>query len=130
MMVTVSPPFVEFHVVAAFPEQVRHYGHMLFTNAPQGHAVPHHGRSHHESTRFNAVRNDGMVAAAEFLNPVNDDPARSGALDAGAHLDQKVCQIHHFRFGSGGFNDGGAFRQHGGHHQVVRSQDGGPVVAA
>ena len=81
------PPLVEFHVVAALPEQIRHHSHVFLTHAPQGHAIPHHGRRHHKGAGLNAVRDNGMVAATELFHSLNDDPARSRTLNIGAHLD-------------------------------------------
>src|SRR5437870_1135504 len=51
-----------------------------------------------EGTGFDAVRNDGMLSAAEPLNPLNANRAAALSFNARAHFVEELREVHDLRF--------------------------------
>ena len=71
-----------------------------------------------------------MLRAVQFLHAFDDDAPRARAFDLRAHLDEEIREIHDLGFRRRAVDDGGAFREHRGHHHVVRAEHGGALLAA
>lgn len=65
-------------------------------------------RGHQKSARLDAVGHDGVFRAVQAAYALYAETARALALDARAAGQQKVGQIHHFRFAGRVFQN--AFR--------------------
>src|SRR3954463_15208557 len=77
-----------------------------------------------ERSRFDAVRNDAVLSAAELGDTMNGDGGSSGAADLRAHLIEEVGKIGDFGFTRAVFHHGLAFGKRGGHHEVFSTGDG------
>ena len=64
------------------------------------------------------------------LHAGDGDGGAAGAGDVGAHGVEEFRQVHDFGFAGGAFDDGHAFGQRGGHHDVGGAQHGGAGAAA
>ena len=95
----------------------------------EGDAVADHGACDEEGAGFDAVGDDGVFGAVEFFDAFDGDAVGACAFDFGAHFDEEVGEVFDFGFGGGAFDDGGAFGEGGGHHDVVGAKHGGAVFA-
>ena len=102
---------------------------MLGHHTPESDALSQHGPGHEEGARLDAVWDDDVLRAVQFFHPFDDNAVGASAFDLGPHLDEEVGEVLHLRLGGGTFDDGGAFGQHGGHHDIVRAEHGGAVLA-
>ena len=59
---------------------------ILYENIALGH-----GCTDHESARFDAVGNDSVVSAMQFLDAFNTDDVGTGTADVGAHTVEVRC---------------------------------------
>ena len=71
-----------------------------------------------------------MLRAVQFLHAFDDDAPGAGAFDFRAHLVEEIGEVDDLGFGGGAFDDGDAFGEHGGHHDVVGAEHGGAELAA
>ncbi len=87
------------------------------------------GGGNHKSAGLNAIGNDRVRGAFEFLDPFDGDARRARAADFGPHRIEVIRDIHDFRFAGGAFDRRRALRESGGGHDVGGAQDGGAEVA-
>ena len=86
-----------------------------------------HGRADHESTRFDAVGDDGVIGAMQFLDAFDADDVGAGTADVGAHTVEVRCQIDDFRFFCGIFQDRLTVGHGCSHEDIFRSADAGEI---
>ena len=70
-----------------------------------------------------------MLRAVQLAHALDDQATCSCAFDFRAHLVQKICKIDNFRFLRCAFDHGCSFREHRGHHHVVRAENRRPKFA-
>ena len=88
-----------------------------------------HGSGDEKGSGLDAVRNDGVLDAAELVDAFDLDAGRSGSGNFCAHGVEKVSEVDDFGFAGGSGDDGGAFGENGGHHDVVGAEHGGSVFS-
>ena len=98
-------------------------------DAAEGDALTGEGGGGHEGAGFDTVRDDGVLDAMKFLYPLDDDAAGASTGDFRTHGVEEIREIEDFRLGGGGLDDGDAFGEGGGHHDIVGAEDGGAVGA-
>ena len=116
--------------IAAVGEGFEEIGHVSRLAAAEGDPFTGDGTGDEEGTGFDAVWNDRVFGAVEFADAVDDDAACAGTFDAGAHAGEEVGEVFDFWFHGSAFDDGGAFGEDGGHHEVAGAEDRGAVFAA
>lgn len=99
-------------------------------DAAEGDAIAGEGGGGHEGSGFDAVGDDGVFDGVELFDAFDGDAAGSSALDFGSHGVEEVGEVEDFGFCGGGFDDGDAIGEGGGHHDVVGAEDGGAVGSA
>ena len=87
-------------------------------------SLPAMARGDEEGAGFDAVGDDLVLRAVQFLHAFDDDAPRAGAFDLRAHRVEEIREIHDFRFGGGAVDDGDAVGEHGGHHDIVGAEHG------
>ena len=95
----------------------------------KGDAASGDGACREESAGLDPVGDDGVFCAMEFGYAFDGDAACACAFDPRSHAVQEVGEVDHLRFRCGSFDDGGSFSEACGHHDVVRSEDGGTLLA-
>src|SRR5690606_13302889 len=87
---------------------------------------PATGRSgrHQVGSGFDPVRQYVVVASVQALHAIDFNGCSTVAFDIGAHSDQTLGQIHHFRLAGRVFEDGFTLGQRSGHHQVFGTRYG------
>ena len=83
-----------------------------------------------ERAGLDAVRDDVVLGAVQFLHAFDDDAPRAGAFDFRAHLVEEIREIDDFGFRGGALDDGDALGEHRGHHDVVGAENGRAEFAA
>src|SRR5574343_58493 len=78
---------------------------------------------------LDAVGHDRVRRAVQLVDALDADDVGAGAGDAGAHRDQAIGQVDHFRLTRGIFDDRFALGQASGHHQVLGAGHGAHVGA-
>lgn len=86
-----------------------------------------HGRADHESTGFDAVRDDGVVSTVQFLDAFDADDIGAGTADIGTHTVEVRCQIDDFRFFRCVFQDRLAFGHGCSHEDIFSSANTGEI---
>ena len=80
------------------------------------------GGGKHVGAQFDAVGNNGMCRGAEAVDTLDGDCGGAITLNLRAHAAQAIGEIDNFGLAGGVVDDGGAFGQCCGHHDVL----GGP----
>ena len=83
-----------------------------------------HGRRDQVGSGFYPVRQDVVAGSTQFFHALYLDPAGSRSADFRAHAVKAQRQVGHLGFPCGIFDDGSAFCQRCGHHQVFRAGNG------
>ncbi len=83
-----------------------------------------------ESSGLDAVGNDVVLRAVKFLYALDDDAARAGTFDLGAHFDEEIGEVDDLRLFGGTVDDGRALGEDSGHHDIVRAEHGRAEFAA
>ena len=115
------------HLVAALADVRDHVRKMLRFHAQQFHLGAHHRACDEIRAGLDAVGDDAVLRAVQFLHALDDDAPRARALDLCAHLVQEIREVHDLGFGSRALDHGDAFRERGGHHHVVGAEHGRAV---
>ncbi len=121
---------VAFDQEAGLRERFDDAGEMRWVDPAQLYLLARNGARDEEGARFDAIRNDAVLRAVQFLHPFDDDAAGAGAFDFGAHLVEEIGEIDDLGFRGGAIDDRRAFGEDRGHHHVVRPEDGGTLFAA
>ena len=116
--------------VAGADEGVGDGGEVRGIDALEGDLLARDGGGDHEGAGLDAVGDDFVLGAVEFLHAFDDDAPGACALDLRAHLDQEIGEIDDLGLGGGAVDDGDAFGEDGGHHDVVGAEHGGAEFAA
>ncbi len=122
--------FVEVDAMAGFEQGGGDGFEVVAVDAFEGDTFACEGGGGHEGAGFNAIRDDGVDDAFEFLDAFDDDTACACAGDFGTHGVEEIGEVEDFWFGGGGFDDGDAFGECCGHHDVVCAENGGAAFAA
>ena len=73
-----------------------------------------------ERTRFDAIGNDAVTYAAEFVNAVDHETVRTDSVDPRPHRDETPREIVDFGFDRRAFDHGSTARERRGHQHVGR----------
>ncbi len=112
------------HFDAGFAQLVQHGVHVVGARAANGDFAVGGGGGDGKGGGFDAVGNDLVFRAVQTLDAGHGDGGAARAGDFRAHGVEEIGEVHDLRFAGGAFDDGHAFGQHGGHHDVGRAQDG------
>ncbi len=82
------------------------------------------GAGDEESAGFDAVGDDGVLGAVQFLHAANVQRGSAVARDAGSHLTKHDDEVADFRLAGGIFQNGFAIGERGGHQNIFGSGDG------
>ena len=96
---------------------------MVLVHSFDGHVAAGRGGRHHEGTGLYAVAHHGVLDGRELVYALDDDTARTGAVDAGAHQVQEVRQGNDLGLTGAVLDDGRSPGQDGGHHHVLGRGD-------
>lgn len=119
----------DFERETAFHHGIGDGFHVLGHDAFERDAVAKHGSGDEEGAGLDAIRDDDVLGSVEFFDAFDGDAVGACAVDFGSHFDEEVGEVFDLGLRGGSFDDGGAFGQDGGHHDIIRSEDGGAVFA-
>jgi hypothetical protein len=88
------------------------------------------GSGNKEGARFNSVRQDRVLAAIQFGDPLNFEVMAADSMNLRAHLHEHVAQIDHFRLAGGALDTGCARCEDGGHDHVRGASDRRSVASS
>src|SRR4051812_395822 len=84
----------------------------------------------HERAALDAIGNDSVFAPDEIVNAFDANLRRAVAFDLRAHLDQQFSTVEHFRLTGGADENGFAFSERRGAHDVDRTENRRALSAA
>lgn len=79
----------------------------------------------HICAQLDSVGDNGVCRSAEAVNALNGNCGGAIAINLRAHAAQAIRKVHDFRLAGGVVDDGCAFGQSGGHHDVFGRTDRG-----
>src|SRR4029453_16049246 len=97
---------------------------MLWLHSFYGDSLSGNCTCHQKCTSLNPVWDHPVFCAVKLRHAFDDEPARSSALDLGAHLIQEVCQVHNLGLLCCSFNYCHTVGQNGSHHHVIGAEHG------
>src|SRR5215470_17184573 len=106
------------NVKAAACQHIGDCAKMLWLHSSDGHSLPGNCAGDQKCTGLNPIGDHPVFGAVQFGYTLDNNPARSRALDLGAHLIQEVCQIDNLWLLSCAFNNCHTVSQNGSHHHV------------